>query len=169
LASFDETPEVRKEGGNFINISSTKQNMYPFTIHHANTNERRRYTLYTQTPTARAKWYSALVDAIGVRKARQDANKVFSSPLRASTCPIMKPSGLDLNHSTTVSSVCLHALGLHLGRTSLVVFIVPPRFVGCLVLMGSTGVDPTVSVSKAELPCCRMYQWHIRWCSCRLL
>jgi hypothetical protein len=140
--------------------------MYPFTIHHANTNERRRYTLYTQTPTARAKWHGALVDAIGVRKARQDANKVFSLPLRASACPIMKPSGLDLNHSTMDSSVGLHALGLHLGRTSPVVFIVPPRFVGCIVLMESTGVDLTVSISKAELPCCRVYQRHIRWYSC---
>ena len=160
MASFNETPEVRKEradGGSFISISSTKQNMYPFTLYHANTSERRRYTLYTQTPTARAKWHSALVDAIGVRKARQDANKVFSQSLKPSACLIMKPSGLDLNHSTTVSSVGLRALGSHLGHTSLVVFIVPLRFVRCFVLMKSTGADSAVSISKTKLPCCRVY------------
>jgi len=51
--------------------------MYPFTIYHADTTIPRRYTLYTQTPAARAKWLSALEDAIGIRKARQDANKWF--------------------------------------------------------------------------------------------
>ncbi|KAH9960831.1 hypothetical protein BC827DRAFT_1205615 [Russula dissimulans] len=80
LAYFDESLEVRKgraDNGSFINLSSTKQNMYPFTIYHASTNIPRRYTLYTRTSAARAKWYSAFVDAIGVRKARQDANKWY--------------------------------------------------------------------------------------------
>ncbi|KAI9512110.1 hypothetical protein F5148DRAFT_1166295 [Russula earlei] len=80
LASFDDPPEIRKgraNNGSFMSMSSTKQNMYPFTIYHANTSIARRYTLYTQTPTARAKWYRALVDAIGVRKATQDANKWY--------------------------------------------------------------------------------------------
>ncbi|KAF8501651.1 hypothetical protein F5888DRAFT_1898003 [Russula emetica] len=80
LVSFDEPPEVRKaraDNGSFISISSTKQNMYPFTIYHANTSIPRRYTLYTPTPTARTNWHNALVDAIGLRKARQDANKWY--------------------------------------------------------------------------------------------
>lgn len=64
--------------------------MYPFTIYHANTSIPRRYTLYTHTPTARVNWYNALVDAIGVRKARQDANKVFTLP-----------SILDVSHYNT--------------------------------------------------------------------
>lgn len=80
LASFDGPPEARKgraDNGSFMNISSTKQNMYPFIIYHASSSIPRRYTLYTSTPTARTKWYNALVDAIGVRKARQDANKWY--------------------------------------------------------------------------------------------
>ena len=63
--------------------------MYPFTIYHANTSIPRRYTLYTHTPAARTNWYNALVDAIGIRKARQDANKVFALPRQSSMCLII--------------------------------------------------------------------------------
>lgn len=86
---------VRKERADIISISSTKQNMYPFTIYHANTNIPRQYTLYTLTPTARINWYNALVDAIGVRKVRQDANKVLVLPYQSSACLIIKSSGTD--------------------------------------------------------------------------
>lgn len=120
LASFDGPAEVRKEradSGSFISMSSTKQNIYPFTIYHADTTIPRRYTLYTQTPTARAKWSSVLEDAIGVRKARQDANKVFSLHIRFSTCLTMRPSGSEPNLSTTAFSACRHALHLLLEHT----------------------------------------------------
>jgi len=160
VASSDGPLEVRKEradSDSFISISSTKQNMYPFTIYHADTTIPRRYTLYTQTPTARTKWLSALEDAIGIRKARQDANKVFSSHIQFSTCLTMRPSGSHPKHSTTASSACLHALHLLLEYTGLVVPIVPLRFVGYFVLVLSISVDATVSISKAELPCCRVY------------
>jgi RHO1 GDP-GTP exchange protein 1/2 len=79
LASFNEPPEVRREradSGSFISMGSAKQNVYPFTIYHVGAKSTRRYTLYAQTATARDKWYQALVDAIGLRRARQDANKV---------------------------------------------------------------------------------------------
>jgi hypothetical protein len=69
--------------------------MYPFTIHHANASIPRQYTLYTLTPTARINWYNALVDAIGVRKVRQDANKVVVLPHQSSACLSIKPSGTD--------------------------------------------------------------------------
>ena len=98
LASFDGPPEVRKgraDNGSFMNISSTKQTMYPFIIYHASSTIPRRYTLYTPTPTARTKWYNALVDAIGVRKARQDANKVFALPHQTSIYLLIKLSGMD--------------------------------------------------------------------------
>jgi Pleckstrin homology domain len=88
LASFNEAPEVRREradSGSFINMSSTKQNLYPFTIYHAGAKSTRRYTLYAQTATARDKWHKALVDAIGLRRARQDANKVLLLPFLFST------------------------------------------------------------------------------------
>ncbi|KAH9037804.1 hypothetical protein EDB85DRAFT_1860932 [Lactarius pseudohatsudake] len=80
LGSFDGAPEVRKEradNGSFISISSTKQNVYPFSIYHAGA-KAGRYTLYAPTTTAREKWHKALVEAIGVRKARQDANKWYA-------------------------------------------------------------------------------------------
>lgn len=137
LASFDEPPEVRKEradNGSFINISSTKQNMYAFTIYHANTSIPRRYTLYTPTPTARTKWYNALVDAIGVRKARQDANKVFAVPCQSSTCLIIESSGMDHKRLTMAFSACLRAPHLPQGCILPAVFFVPLTFVGLLAL-----------------------------------
>ena len=160
LASFDEPPEGRKgraDNGSFISISSTKQNMYPFTIYHANTSIPRRYTLYAHTPTVRTNWYNALVDAIGVRKARQDANKVFALPRQSSTCLIIKPSGMDHKRLTTASSACLRALHLPQGCVLLVVSFVPLTFVGLLALFPSINVNGTHSISKAELPRCRLY------------
>lgn len=140
--------------------------MYPFTIYHARTNTSRRYTLYTRTSAARAKWHSAFVDAIGVRKARQDANKVPLVPLRFSSILILNFSGTDPNPSTTASSASLRALHLPLGHTLLVVPFVPHRFVGCFPFIPSNDVDVTFSVPKTELSCCRLYQRHIRWYTC---
>jgi hypothetical protein len=83
LGPFNEAPEVRREraeNGSFINMSLAKQNVYPFAIYHAGAKPARGYTLYTQTATARDKWHKALVDAIGLRQARQDANKVLLLP-----------------------------------------------------------------------------------------
>jgi hypothetical protein len=169
LASFGEPPEVRKgraDNGSFISISSTKQDMYPFTIYHANTGIPRRHTLYTPTPTARTKWHNALVDAIGVRKARQDANKVFALTRQSSTCLIIKTSGMDHKRLTMASSACLRAPHLPQGCILLVVSFVPLTFVGLLALFSSINIDGTHSISKAESPCCRLYQWYIRWYPC---
>jgi hypothetical protein len=47
-----------------------------------------------------------------------------------------------------VSFVCLHAPGLPLGRTSLVISIVPPRFVRHFVLAKSTGVDAIANCQR---------------------
>jgi hypothetical protein len=172
LASFDEPPEVRKEradNGSFISKSSTKQNMYAFTVYHANTSIPRRYTLYTLTPTARTKWYNALVDAIGVRKARQDANMVFALPRRSSACLIIKPSGMDHKRLTMAFSACLRAPHLPQGCILLVVSFVPLTFVGLLAFFSSINIDGTHSISKAELLCCRLYERYIRWYPCRVL
>lgn len=169
MASFDEPPEVRKgraDNGSLISISSTKQNMYPFTIYHASTSIPRRYTLYTHTSTSRTNWYNALVDAIGVRKARQDANKVFTLPRQSSTCFTIKPSGMVPKRLTTATSACLRAPHLQQGCILLVLSFVPLTFVGLLALFSSTNIDGMHSISKAELPCCRLYQWYIRWCPC---
>lgn len=163
-SSFDEPPEVRKEradNGSFISMSSTKQSMYPFTIYHANADIPRRYTLYTHTPTSRTNWYNALVDAIGVRKAIQDANKVLELPRQFSTCLIIKPSGTDPKRLTTASSACLRAPHSPQGRSLLVASFVPLHFVGLLAFFPSISVDGIPSVSKAELPGCRVYQRYI--------
>lgn len=50
--------------------------MYPFTVYHASAKMTRRYTLYASTDAVRQKWNAALVDAMGVRKVRQEANMV---------------------------------------------------------------------------------------------
>lgn len=171
LGSFEGPPEVRKEraeNGSFISLSSTKLNMYPFTIYHADASTSRQYTLYTQTSTSRANWQDALVDAIGVRKAIQDANKVLVSPHPSSTS-LIKSSGMDLKRLTMVSSARLRARHLPQGRTLLDASFVPLHFVALLTLFPSIRVNGTLSVSEAELLCCRLYQWNIRGHSCRLL
>jgi hypothetical protein len=108
--------------------------MYPFTIYHANPKVPRQYTLYTLTPTARINWHNALVDAIGVRKVRQDANKVLELPHQYSACLIIKPSGTDPKRLTTASSARLHAPHKPQGRTLLVVSVVSLHLVSFLLI-----------------------------------
>jgi len=50
--------------------------VYPFVAYHASSKSTRRYTLYVASEGVRKRWQSAFVDAIGVYKARQEANKV---------------------------------------------------------------------------------------------
>ena len=50
---------------------------FPFTIYHASAKSARRYTLFAPSEKIRSKWKDALVDALGVRKAEQEANQVF--------------------------------------------------------------------------------------------
>ncbi|KAI0040258.1 hypothetical protein FA95DRAFT_1611936 [Auriscalpium vulgare] len=93
LESFKESPESRRERPDtgFI-MGSTKQEIYPFTIHHAGAKGTRRYTLYTTSAASRQKWYEAFVDAIGVRKVRQEANMWFSpQPLNDGFFRIISP------------------------------------------------------------------------------
>ncbi|OCH94369.1 hypothetical protein OBBRIDRAFT_141319 [Obba rivulosa] len=82
LAAFDGSPETRKErsedGGLFESFRTRVRPVYPFTIYHASAKSTRRYTLYAGTEELRREWYSALVDALGVRKVRQDSNMWFA-------------------------------------------------------------------------------------------
>ena len=50
--------------------------VYPCTIHH-NGRLGGSYTLYTETSQARLEWKAKLEEAIGLRKAVQESNKVF--------------------------------------------------------------------------------------------
>ncbi|KAI0026487.1 hypothetical protein K488DRAFT_66444, partial [Vararia minispora EC-137] len=79
--SFSSPPETRTSGsllGVLAPSSSSNADLFPFTLFHAAHPSTRRYTLYTPTAPARAKWHAALVDALGVRAARQEANKLFA-------------------------------------------------------------------------------------------
>lgn len=53
--------------------------MYPFTLYHATAKMSRRYTFYAKDEEERQVWNAALVDGIGVRKVRQEANMVRAS------------------------------------------------------------------------------------------
>lgn len=82
LGSFTAPPETRKEktgeGSGLLDSFRTQDvPIYPFTIFHAGNKATRRYTLYVNSDAQRKKWYNAFVDAIGVHKARQDANMVW--------------------------------------------------------------------------------------------
>lgn len=84
MSNFDAPPENRREKAHssieqsriFDSFRSRYRQMFPFTIYHASATLIRRYTLYAVSPEQRERWRKALVDATGVRKVRQDTNKV---------------------------------------------------------------------------------------------
>ncbi|EKM58279.1 uncharacterized protein PHACADRAFT_140069, partial [Phanerochaete carnosa HHB-10118-sp] len=86
LATFDTLPENRREKATstieqarlFDSFRSRHRPMYPFTIYHASATLTRRYTLYATSESERELWRRAMVDAIGIRKARQDANMWYA-------------------------------------------------------------------------------------------
>lgn len=50
--------------------------VYPFMIHHASLHSKRRYTLFASSDSQRKKWEEAFREAIGLRRAQQEANQV---------------------------------------------------------------------------------------------
>ncbi|KAI0342848.1 hypothetical protein BDW22DRAFT_1357379 [Trametopsis cervina] len=88
IAAFDTIPESRKERphsyidqGRLFNIESFRSKyraMYPFTIYHASSTLNRRYTLYANSEAQREKWRKALMEALGVRKIRQESNMILA-------------------------------------------------------------------------------------------
>lgn len=80
LGQFDGPPENRKEkveeGGLLDSLRSNTRPQYPFTIYHASAKLNRRYTFYTNTEAARAKWLKLLKEAMAIHSIRQDANQV---------------------------------------------------------------------------------------------
>ncbi|KAF7799770.1 hypothetical protein EIP86_011012 [Pleurotus ostreatoroseus] len=59
----------------FASRSSVKyRKLYPFTIYHAYSRSSRRYTLYAASEEERQTWRKALINAIGIRKVRQESN-----------------------------------------------------------------------------------------------
>ncbi|RDB26309.1 Rho1 guanine nucleotide exchange factor 1 [Hypsizygus marmoreus] len=81
LGSFTSPPETRKEKaeeGNLLDsFRSQTIPIYPFTVYHASSRSTRSYTLCAASDAIRKRWHMAFVDALGVHKARQDANMWF--------------------------------------------------------------------------------------------
>ncbi|TFK40376.1 hypothetical protein BDQ12DRAFT_680852 [Crucibulum laeve] len=81
LGAFNSPPETRREraddGGLLESLRYQNVPLYPFTIYHASSRSTRRYTLYVTTESLRKRWHTALVDAMGVHKVREDANMWF--------------------------------------------------------------------------------------------
>ena len=81
LGSFTDAPESRREereGGSLriINaLTMPSHPVFPFTVFHK-LDFQRRYTFYAESEASRKRWYDTLVDAMGVRRAQQDVNKV---------------------------------------------------------------------------------------------
>lgn len=77
LGPFHGPTESRSERPGFINaISKSSRHMYPFVVYHASS-ESRTYTLYASSEESRQKWKAALEDALGVKGAVMDTNKVI--------------------------------------------------------------------------------------------
>ena len=66
-----------EDGGPFKSLRYQMVQIYPFTVYHVSDGSKRT-TLYVSTDEIRRRWYTEFVDAIGVHKARQDANMVRS-------------------------------------------------------------------------------------------
>lgn len=97
LGSFTSSPMLRKEraeeAGLLDSLRSTSTvPMYPFTVYHASHKSARRYTLFVASDGVRQRWYSALVDAIGVHRARQDASMWFGQQTLTDRYFRLKPS-----------------------------------------------------------------------------
>lgn len=86
LAAFEAPPESRREKATFTveqarlfdSFRSRHRPMYPLTIYHASATFIRRYTLYASSESERELWRRAMVEAIGLRKVRQDANMWYA-------------------------------------------------------------------------------------------
>ncbi|KDQ59244.1 hypothetical protein JAAARDRAFT_192767 [Jaapia argillacea MUCL 33604] len=83
LGAFDGAPENRKErseenGGILDSLRFQYRPMYPFTIYHASSKSSRRYTLFAASEALRSKWREHLVNALGIRKVRQESNMWFA-------------------------------------------------------------------------------------------
>ncbi|KAI3604794.1 signal transducer [Moniliophthora roreri] len=80
LGPFDSPVETRKErdkeGGTLSGLLYQTVTIYPFTIYHAATMER-RYTLYVASEGIRKKWHEAFTHALAVHQARQEGNMFF--------------------------------------------------------------------------------------------
>ena len=59
-------------------LRSVSRQMFPFNVYHSSAKPPRHYTLYATSEALRKTWYNHLVDAIGVHKARSEANMVRS-------------------------------------------------------------------------------------------
>ncbi|KAF7316832.1 hypothetical protein HMN09_00416400 [Mycena chlorophos] len=71
LGAFNASAETRRDGLKQLTI-------YPFIISHAASNTR-RYTLYVETEAERSKWLKVFQEALGLHKARQEANMYFDA------------------------------------------------------------------------------------------
>ncbi|KAJ7603752.1 hypothetical protein DFH06DRAFT_1256028 [Mycena polygramma] len=69
LGTFNSPAENRRDGLKHYSV-------YPFTVYHASS-KTRRYTLYVSTEAERKRWYTVFQEAIGLHRARQEANMYF--------------------------------------------------------------------------------------------
>ena len=65
-----------QDAGILDRVLPTSRDIYPFTIYHASSKDKRRYTLHAISDSMRKKWKYALADAIAVRKVHQESNMV---------------------------------------------------------------------------------------------
>ncbi|KAG8904661.1 hypothetical protein FRB99_001381 [Tulasnella sp. 403] len=80
LDSFTLPQEQRRKDGEnkpLLRFWSDSEPVYPFMIHHAVVQSKRRYTLFAQSEAERRQWHEAFKQALGLRRAQQEANKLF--------------------------------------------------------------------------------------------
>lgn len=88
-----ETRKVEGEGLRKSRFSFWKETapVYPFVISHAAVHGKRSYTLFANSDATRKRWQEALKDAIGLREAQQQANRVSGTVLFVSGGSLTRP------------------------------------------------------------------------------
>ncbi|EJU00455.1 hypothetical protein DACRYDRAFT_117410 [Dacryopinax primogenitus] len=80
LGSFTDPPESRLFNWHAPDsFSTSRDQIWPFTVYHVADRAQRRYTLYAETEEKRQQWHDALVDALGVMSVQQESNRWFAT------------------------------------------------------------------------------------------
>lgn len=111
LIGFRDAPVSRSIGLSNFHLRSDRENrdLFPFTVAHLG-GKIEPLTLYVSTKEARDEWYAKLNEAIGLRTAMQEANKVFEAlPISSNRFAIPLPGSMEGDKAPTgVESTDFH-------------------------------------------------------------
>lgn len=115
LSGFQDAPVSRSLGLSNLHLRSDRENrdLFPFTIAHI-AGKMEPLTLYTATKAERDEWKTKIDEAIGLRSAVQEANRLFEiTPITSDLFAIPPAAALEadrLPSASAVGSVSFHGM-----------------------------------------------------------